>query len=156
MITINSVFKYTDKEDGERIRVVDIIENNIYVVNIDSVTSMPKKEDLKKLEEEIETGRLIKIKDPFTKIIQRRGYLSGNPADKKFLQNLRILNGLDDNSIKENDLKDELRNIRSTADSLSIIGILGIGKTTAIERLLSMYPQVIKHFEYKGNNYRYY
>ena len=35
--------------------------------------------------------------------------------------------------------------IRSTADSLSIIGISGIGKTTAIERLLLMYPQVIKH-----------
>ncbi len=82
----------------------------------------------------------------------RRGYLSRNPVDKKFLQNLRILNGLDDNSIKENDLKDELVNIRSTADSLSIIGISGIGKTTAIERLLLMYPQVIKHFEYKGNN----
>lgn len=84
--------------------------------------------------------------------IVRRGYLSRNPVDKKFLQNLRILNGLDDNSIKENDLKDELVNIRSTADSLSIIGISGIGKTTAIERLLLMYPQVIKHFEYKGNN----
>jgi len=82
----------------------------------------------------------------------RRGYLSRNPVDKKFLQNLKILNGLDDNSIKENNLKDELDNIRSTADSLSIIGISGIGKTTAIERLLSMYPQVIKHFEYNGNN----
>ncbi|MFL0164765.1 ATP-binding protein [Candidatus Clostridium helianthi] len=81
----------------------------------------------------------------------RRGYLSRNPVDKMFLQNLRILNGLDDNSIKENDLKDELVNIRSTADSLSIIGISGIGKTTAIERLLLMYPQVIKHFEYKEN-----
>lgn len=82
----------------------------------------------------------------------RRGYLSRNPVDKRFLQNLRILNGLDDNSIKENNLKDELDNIRSTADSLSIIGISGIGKTTAIERLLLMYPQVIKHFEYNGNN----
>nr|WP_286674736.1 MULTISPECIES: ATP-binding protein [unclassified Clostridium] len=45
-----------------------------------------------------------------------------------------------------------MNNIRSTADSLSIIGISGIGKTTAIERLLLMYPQVIKHFEYNGTN----
>lgn len=82
----------------------------------------------------------------------RRGYLSRNPIDKKFLESLRILNGLDDDSIREKGLKDELDNIRSTADSLSIIGISGIGKTTAIERLLLMYPQVIKHFEYKGNN----
>lgn len=82
MITINSVFKYTDKEDGERIRVVDIIENNIYIVNIDSVTSMPKREELKKLEEEIENGRLIKIKDPFTKIIQEHE-LSRIQIDKR-------------------------------------------------------------------------
>ncbi|NFH89990.1 ATP-binding protein [Clostridium botulinum] len=82
----------------------------------------------------------------------RRGYLSRNPVDKSFLQSLRILNGLDDESIIENSIQDELNNIRSTADSLSIIGISGIGKTTAIERLLLMYPQVIKHFEYNGTN----
>ena len=39
--------------------------------------------------------------------------------------------------------------IVATADSLSIIGISGIGKTTAIERLLLMYPQVIKHEMYE-------
>jgi hypothetical protein len=93
----------------------------------------------------------VKLERKISSLI-RRGYLSRNPIDKKFLENLRILNGLDDNSIRENGLKDELDNIRSTADSLSIIGISGIGKTTAIERLLLMYPQVIKHFEYKGNN----
>lgn len=47
-------------------------------------------------------------------------------------------------------MQNELNNIRTTADCISIIGISGIGKTTAIERLLLMYPQVIKHFEYKG------
>lgn len=93
----------------------------------------------------------IKLEQKISSLI-RQGYLSRNPVDKRFLQNLRILNGLDDSSIKENDLKDELNNIRSTAESLSIIGISGIGKTTAIEGLLLMYPQVIKHFEYKGNN----
>lgn len=83
----------------------------------------------------------------------RRGYLGRNPIDKKFLESLRILNRLDDESIKENELQDELIAIRSTADSISIIGISGIGKTTAIERLLLMYPQVIKHFEYDGENF---
>ncbi|NFO46724.1 ATP-binding protein [Clostridium botulinum] len=80
----------------------------------------------------------------------RRGYLGRNPLDKKFLEGLRILNRLDDESFKENELQDELSSIRSTADSISIIGISGIGKTTAIERLLLMYPQVVKHFEYDG------
>lgn len=93
----------------------------------------------------------VKLERKISSLI-RRGYLSRNPIDKKFLENLRILNGLDDASIRENGAKNELDNIRSTADSLSIIGISGIGKTTAIERLLLMYPQVIKHFEYKGNN----
>ncbi|NAS19739.1 DDE-type integrase/transposase/recombinase [Clostridium butyricum] len=69
MITVNEVFKYVDIDNGERIRVIDAIEDNIYIVNIDAVTSMPKKEMLKKLEEEIECGRLIRINDPFAKII---------------------------------------------------------------------------------------
>lgn len=69
MITVNEVFKYVDIDNGERIRVIDVIEDNIYIVNIDAVTSMPKKEMLKKLEEEIECGRLIRINDPFAKII---------------------------------------------------------------------------------------
>lgn len=69
MITVNEVFKYIDIDNGERIRVIDVIEDNIYIVNIDAVTSMPKKEMLKKLEEEIECGRLIRINDPFAKII---------------------------------------------------------------------------------------
>lgn len=83
----------------------------------------------------------------------RRGYLGRNPLDKKFLESIRILNNLDDESIKRNELQDELSNIRSTADSISIIGISGIGKTTAIERLLLMYLQAIKHSEYDGENF---
>ncbi len=83
----------------------------------------------------------------------RRGYLGRNPLDKSFLGKLRVLNRLDDTSIKENELQNELENIRTTADSISIIGISGIGKTTAIERLLLMYPQIIKHFEYKGESF---
>ena len=50
-------------------------------------------------------------------------------------------------------IKDRLNYICSTADSLSIIGISGIGKTTAIERLSLMYPQVIKHETYEGQSF---
>ena len=39
---------------------------------------------------------------------------------------------------------------RSTAECFSIIGVSGIGKSTAIEKLLLMYPQVIIHHNYKG------
>jgi hypothetical protein len=83
----------------------------------------------------------------------RRGYLARNPLDKTFLERLRILNALRDESASDIELNERMSHIRSTADSLSIIGISGIGKTTAIERLLLMYPQIIKHEEYNGENF---
>lgn len=83
----------------------------------------------------------------------RRGYLARNPLDKTFLERLRILNELRDEGANDRVINERMSHIRSTADSLSIIGISGIGKTTAIERLLLMYPQIIKHEEYKGENF---
>ncbi|WP_435799589.1 ATP-binding protein [Peribacillus asahii] len=81
----------------------------------------------------------------------RRGYLARNPLDKTFLEHIRLLHELrEDEKQAHQYIDDRLNYIRSTADSLSIIGISGIGKTTAIERLLLMYPQVIKHKSYKN------
>ncbi len=81
----------------------------------------------------------------------RRGYLARNPLDKTFLERIRVLHQLREDEEEAHKYIDERLNyIRSTADSLSIIGISGIGKTTAIERLLLMYPQVIKHEQYEG------
>lgn len=81
----------------------------------------------------------------------RRGYLARNPLDKSFLERIRVLHQLrEDGEEVHKHIDERLNYIRSTADSLSIIGISGIGKTTAIERLLLMYPQVVKHEEYKG------
>ncbi|MFD2442536.1 ATP-binding protein [Bacillus sp. CGMCC 1.16607] len=81
----------------------------------------------------------------------RRGYLARNPLDRTFLERIRVLHQLREDEEEAHKYIDERLNyIRSTADSLSIIGISGIGKTTAIERLLLMYPQVIKHETYEG------
>ncbi|GIX59417.1 hypothetical protein BPADB04_44470 [Bacillus paranthracis] len=81
----------------------------------------------------------------------RRGYLARNPLDRTFLERVRVLHELrEEEETAHRYIDERLNYIRSTADSLSIIGISGIGKTTAIERLLLMYPQVIKHEEYKG------
>ncbi|GEM05515.1 hypothetical protein HMI01_25030 [Halolactibacillus miurensis] len=81
----------------------------------------------------------------------RRGYLARNPLDKTFLERIRVLHALrEEQELAHKHIEDRLNYIRSTADSLSIIGISGIGKTTAIERLLLMYPQVIKHETYAG------
>ncbi|MBX4263776.1 ATP-binding protein [Clostridium estertheticum] len=80
----------------------------------------------------------------------RRGYLARNPIDKAFLERLKILNELRSEVANDKVINERMSHIRSTADSLSVIGISGIGKTTAIERLLLMYPQIIKHEEYEG------
>ena len=69
MINVNATFKYVDVENGEKIRIIEIIENSVYVVNIEASTSMPRKEYLDKLVEELETKKLMKIKDPFMRII---------------------------------------------------------------------------------------
>jgi AAA domain len=81
----------------------------------------------------------------------RRGYLARNPLDKSFLERIRVLHELrEDEKEAHKYIEERLNYIQSTADSIAIIGISGIGKTTAIERLLSMYPQVIKHQLYNG------
>lgn len=86
-------------------------------------------------------------------VLIRRGYLARNPLDKTFLERLRILNELRNQGSDIKKVNEKMSHIRSTADSLLIIGISGIGKTTAIERLLLMYPQIIKHEQYKGKNF---
>jgi hypothetical protein len=83
----------------------------------------------------------------------RRGYLARNPIDKSFLERLKVLNELRDEVADDKTINERMTYIRSTADSIAVIGISGIGKTTAIERLLLMYPQIIKHEEYNGENF---
>lgn len=72
MILENMTFQYVDKDDGERIRVVCIDDDQkyVYYVNLDCGVSMPKKEFLEKLEMEISTNVLIRINDPFIKNIE--------------------------------------------------------------------------------------
>ena len=65
MIEINSVYKYVDDVSKERIRVIDMIDDYIYIVNIDGATSMPRKELIETIVQEITTEKLVAIKDPF-------------------------------------------------------------------------------------------
>lgn len=92
----------------------------------------------------------------------RRSYISRNPNSNQFLQRLRLILEMvnDQESCKEistfkvcERLSSKLSEIpessRSSAECSSIIGISGMGKSTAIENLLLMYPQVIIHHKYK-------
>lgn len=67
------------------------------------------------------------LEQRFSRLL-RHGYVSRNPRLPEYN---RALNGFQD--------------IRSTASSMTLMGFSGIGKTTAIERILSLYPQVILH-----------
>jgi len=60
----------------------------------------------------------------------RTGYLSRNPSDPAHVKHLTNMPTTD---------------VRQTATSFTLMGFSGIGKTTAIERILSLYPQCIVH-----------
>lgn len=83
-------------------------------------------------------------------IMIRRGYIGRNPLSPYYARQFAV--GVKE--ILNVDLDEKGNNLignRSTAKSYTIIGISGIGKTTAVENILLMYPQVIVHREYKLN-----
>ncbi|WP_243098233.1 ATP-binding protein [Serpentinicella alkaliphila] len=88
----------------------------------------------------------------------RRGYVGRNPTSinhLKFINNLSDMKKKHDNSpIEEKLLVLEQRN--SFASGFSLIGMSGIGKTTAINRILLTYPQVIYHTRYKDEEFYHY
>ncbi len=77
----------------------------------------------------------------------RQGYLSRNPMDSVHAG--RLAAGYD--AIRQGDIGVlERRPMKSTAAGFTIIGMSGVGKTTAVERILSLYPQSIGHTSYHG------
>ncbi len=54
MIYINQVFQYT--ADSQRIRIIEIEDSYVYVVNIDTTSAMPKRELYIHLETELMQG----------------------------------------------------------------------------------------------------
>lgn len=80
----------------------------------------------------------------------RTGYLGRNPVSPLYARQFsvgihNILKGVYDEN------KGNIIGNRSTASSFAFIGISGIGKSTAIENILLLYPQVIIHTDYEHN-----
>ncbi|MDC2940722.1 ATP-binding protein [Bacillus thuringiensis] len=71
----------------------------------------------------------------------RYGYVNRNPFQK---QHIQVLNELHNQLVERNNLNLSA-DIRTTASSFTLMGFSGIGKSTAIERILSLYPQLIMH-----------
>lgn len=72
MIAINSVFKYIDSKNEEKIRIVDIINNYVYITNVDGATSMPRKELIETILQDVNAEKLLLVKDPFLRIIDEK------------------------------------------------------------------------------------
>lgn len=74
----------------------------------------------------------------------RQGYIIRNPfrseLAKAFNKEFDLTNNL---RFESNNL------VKQTASGFTLIGISGSGKTSSLERILSMYPQVISHSSYK-------
>lgn len=85
--------------------------------------------------------------------IIRQGYLARNPFDSKYISTFQ--NGYDAIQNMNYDLNNN-EFFRSTGLGLSIVGISGIGKTTAINRIITMYPQIIVHSKYKDTKFSMY
>jgi hypothetical protein len=76
----------------------------------------------------------------------RRGYIDRNPATRGApvaqREKMRtFVGGLQQRAF-----------LRSRARGVCVVGVGGLGKSTAIERILSLYPQVISHSSHKGEN----
>jgi len=82
----------------------------------------------------------------------RNSYKSRHPLDVQYKKKMQVLNqmkGLKECTIE--DLEMAYQGGNGTAECAIINGVSGAGKTTAINRTLNLYPQVIRHSSYKGN-----
>lgn len=75
----------------------------------------------------------------------RQGYVNKNPLDTDYT--VRLVHGYE--AIKNKAINVQIPyRIKNTAAGFTIIGMSGVGKTTAVERILSLYPQCIEHTSY--------
>lgn len=76
----------------------------------------------------------------------RQGYINRNPITREYA---RILaDGYQ--ALTERSGYQSIRGFRPNASGFTIIGMSGVGKSTAVERILSLYPQCIMHSNYQN------
>jgi hypothetical protein len=77
----------------------------------------------------------------------RDGYLARNPMDLTYRGNLRERQAC----FREERIIET--QFEPTASGFSIVGMSGVGKSTGLKRVLSLYPQVIIHSYFNGRNF---
>lgn len=80
----------------------------------------------------------------------RRSYINRNPLERGFWNDFNDRLENLSQKMKKNSSRSRLR---TKARGFAIVGGGGNGKTSSVENDLSLYPQVIKHSNYKGSNF---
>jgi hypothetical protein len=83
------------------------------------------------------------LEQRFSRMI-RAGYLARNPFERNYWL---------DTDTRVQSTRGLPRKLRSTAAGFYMVGVSGVGKSTAIESILDLYPQVICHSEYEGTRF---
>ena len=103
-------------------------------------------------------ARHVDLEQKISRVL-RYGYLGRNPLLPRYKARLRELKKLFSSEPAARTLKleteGELLQHRvidedTPASGFTLIGVSGVGKTTALKKILNLYPEVIVHSEYKG------
>jgi hypothetical protein len=90
--------------------------------------------------------KLLDLEQAFSRMIHN-GYLARNPLSSEWnKQMMSAFRNLSWGSDYDKPV------IRSSASGFTMVGASGVGKTTAIDSVLSLYPQLITHTQYKGQS----
>lgn len=90
----------------------------------------------------------IKLESKISVLI-RQSYICRNPIKLEYKKKLQLLNQLKtENNVGIETVENYYRDFQSTAECIFINGVSGMGKTTAIRRILQLYPQIIRHSVY--------
>lgn len=133
---IKSIEYYPDYEESER--------------EMSSELRLHSVGTLKEFVEPIE--KHISIEQKISRCI-RDGYISRNPLGKEHIMKLQAIKR---SIVTKNEITELQWEGHSTANGFTIIGISGMGKSTAVERILSLCPQIIVHSKYKDKGLSFY
>lgn len=93
--------------------------------------------------------RHFELEQIFSRMI-RNGYMSRNPISVEWKKQIR--SGFPDIDWGSN-IPGYSPIIRSNSVGFCVIGMSGVGKTTAVESILSLYPQIIIHSQYNEHSF---
>lgn len=83
----------------------------------------------------------LELESAFSSLL-RSGYVGRNPMSTATIRHLHSLSAPGGSD-----------GFRSTATTFSLVGLSGIGKSTALESILRLYPQTIVHQRYEGRSF---